>query len=105
MDLLESRNCDTETCEVTALKLLHNEDDENCPILNTTVPGPCALAFGATIVENITAEARDLGRCPSFNGSLADFPVDCDSSGISVSVGWWGRWALLGFAWLAIMLL
>ncbi|KAL4752701.1 hypothetical protein BDW72DRAFT_170382 [Aspergillus terricola var. indicus] len=105
VDLIENQDCDTEADQAAAFKLLQNEDDENCPILNTTVPNPCALAFGTATVENITTAARDLGRCPSFNGTLADFPVDCDSSGIRVSVAWTGRWVLLGFGWLANMLL
>ena len=76
VDLLESQDCDTEADQAAAVDLIQDKNDENCPVLNTTVPDPCALAFGAAIVENITEATRDLGRCPSFDGTLADFPVD-----------------------------
>ncbi|KAL3479643.1 hypothetical protein BJX99DRAFT_255371 [Aspergillus californicus] len=55
----------------------YREPDQSCPVVNRTTPDPCALQFGVEAVENITIAARELGRCESFEGELADFPVKC----------------------------
>ncbi|KAL4764483.1 uncharacterized protein BDW70DRAFT_156647 [Aspergillus foveolatus] len=80
------------------------EPDRNCLVVNSTMPDPCVLLFDVDAVENITAAARELGRCESFDGELADFPVDCRNSAIRVSTRWTGSLILLSIGWLAVML-
>ncbi|KAL4884264.1 hypothetical protein BJY04DRAFT_183255 [Aspergillus karnatakaensis] len=79
------------------------EPDQNCPVVNSTKADPCALQFNKEAVGNVTAAARELGRCESFEGELADFPVSCRNSAMPASARWTGSFILFTIGWLAVV--
>ncbi|KAL4903341.1 hypothetical protein BDW74DRAFT_156202 [Aspergillus multicolor] len=108
VELLDNRECESEAdgrAVAFGVSPPHpREPDQDCPVVNDTRPNPCALDFTAEAVENITAAAREIGRCPEFEGGLADFPVTCRNHGMRVGFEWTRVVGAISILWALISL-